>query len=193
VDILIGLKLLFKMLLKKKHLPRYTVKDYEGWEGDWELVEGIPYALASPSFKHQRILGILFMLWELQLENEEDCKNCKLTIDTDYIVNEHTVFRPDLALVCDNFDEKITKPPILIAEVVSPSSKKMDEEIKPMYYAREGVRYYLLIYPESEQLVLKTLKGNGKYSTKKVKGKIEIPIKGNCKLYLDPDEVWRRV
>ena len=181
------------MLLKKRHLPKYTVKDYEKWEGDWELVEGIPYALASPSFRHQRILVILSMLLELQLEEIEDCRDCKITIGTDYIVDEHTVFRPDLALVCNNTDEKITNPPTLVAEVVSPSSKNMDEEIKPMYYAREGVKYYLLIYPESGEMFLKTLKEDGKYSTEKVKENIEIPIKGNCKLQLDPNEVWRRI
>jgi|GEM_PF-6471308 len=37
------------MLLKEKHLPRYTVRDYERWKGYWELVEGIPYALVSSS------------------------------------------------------------------------------------------------------------------------------------------------
>ena len=40
-------------ILTKKLLPRYTVKDYERWDGDWELIEGVPYALASPSFRHQ--------------------------------------------------------------------------------------------------------------------------------------------
>ena len=54
-------------LLKDKHLPRYTVKNYERWQGNWELIEGIPYALASPSFKHQRLVLILAMLLELQL------------------------------------------------------------------------------------------------------------------------------
>ena len=39
-----------------RYLPRYTVKDYLKWEGDWELVEGIPFALASPSFRHQRVV-----------------------------------------------------------------------------------------------------------------------------------------
>jgi len=44
------------MDLAIKYLPRYTVKDYQKWEGDWELIEGIPYPLALPSFKHQRIV-----------------------------------------------------------------------------------------------------------------------------------------
>ncbi|MEO1923214.1 MAG: Uma2 family endonuclease, partial [Nautiliaceae bacterium] len=28
----------------------YTVKDYEQWEGDWELIEGRPYAMAPAPF-----------------------------------------------------------------------------------------------------------------------------------------------
>ncbi|GAB6065391.1 hypothetical protein JCM9492_04830 [Aquifex pyrophilus] len=56
------------MSLILKYLPRYTIKDYESWEGKWELVEGIPYALASPTFKHQRIVGKLFRYIDEQLE-----------------------------------------------------------------------------------------------------------------------------
>ncbi|RTZ60865.1 MAG: Uma2 family endonuclease [Gammaproteobacteria bacterium] len=151
------------MLLKEKHLPRYTIKDYERWQGDWELVEGIPYALASPSLTHQRVVVILSMLLQLQLEEKEECKDCVLTIDTDYIVSEDTVFRPDIAVVCGNKDEKITKTPKLIIEVVSPASRKMDEEIKPLYYAKEGVEYYLLVYPQERKMALKTFKGNGEH------------------------------
>jgi len=181
------------MLLKRKHLPRYTIKDYERWEGDWELVEGIPYALASPSLTHQRILVILSMLIELQLEEQqEECKDCIVTIDTDYIISENTVFRPDLAVVCSNKDEKITKTPILIVEVVSPASRKMDEEIKPIYYSKEGVKYYLLIYPDRKVAVFKTLEGE-KYKTEPVKGRLKIETPEGCNLEIDLNGVWKRI
>jgi len=180
------------MLLKTRHLPRYTLKDYERWEGDWELVEGIPYALASPSLTHQRILGFLFMLLQPQLEEQEECKDCIVTIDTDYIVSEDTVFRPDLAVVCSNKDEKITKTPILIVEVVSPASRRMDEEIKPLYYAKEGVKYYILIYPDRKEAVIKTLKGE-KYKTELVRGKLKIETPQGCNLEIDLKEVWKRI
>jgi Uma2 family endonuclease len=133
-------------------LPRYTVEDYETWEGDWELIDGVPYALASPSLKHQRLIGYLFFLIEKQLRNQEECKDCITTIDTDYLVNETTVLRPDIAIVCNNEGEKITTPPKVVIEVVSPSSKEMDERIKPKVYAAEGVKYYFLAYPESGKI-----------------------------------------
>ena len=56
------------MSLALKYPPRYTIKDYLTWEGDWELIEGIPYALASPSFKHQRIVGKIFRYLDEALE-----------------------------------------------------------------------------------------------------------------------------
>jgi len=181
------------MLLKERHLPHYTVRDYERWEGDWELVEGIPYALASPSLTHQRIVVILSMLLQLQLEEKEECKDCVVTIDTDYIVSEDTVFRPDIAVVCGNKDEKITKTPNLIIEVVSLASRKMDEEIKPLYYAKEGVEYYLLVYPQERKMVLKTLKGNGEYLSSLLEGTFELETEKGCKLKINPKELWRRL
>lgn len=181
------------MLLKEKHLPHYTVKDYERWQGDWELVEGIPYALASPSLTHQRIVVILSMLLQQQLEENEECKDCLVTIDTDYIVSEDTVFRPDIAVVCGNKDEKITTTPKLIIEVVSPASRKMDEEIKPLYYAREGVKYYVLIYPQERKMVLKTLTKDRKYKNLNLDREFTFELKKECEIKIDPKEVWKRL
>ncbi|WP_457626586.1 hypothetical protein [Persephonella sp.] len=33
------------MSFAEKYLPNYTVEDYKQWEGDWELIEGIAYAM----------------------------------------------------------------------------------------------------------------------------------------------------
>jgi len=42
---------------KYKYLPSYTYEDYKSWEGDWELINGIPYAMApSPIKIHQKLI-----------------------------------------------------------------------------------------------------------------------------------------
>jgi len=34
----------------------YTFEDYQQWEGDWELIEGMPYAMApSATVTHQTV------------------------------------------------------------------------------------------------------------------------------------------
>jgi len=34
------------MSLAEKDVPRYTVSDYQHWEGDWELIEGIAISMS---------------------------------------------------------------------------------------------------------------------------------------------------
>ena len=42
--------------LRKQDLPDYSYSDYVKWEGRWELISGIPYAMSpSPIFFHQDI------------------------------------------------------------------------------------------------------------------------------------------
>jgi len=31
------------------YLPHYTYEDYKHWEGDWELINGIAYAMTKVS------------------------------------------------------------------------------------------------------------------------------------------------
>ena len=58
------------MNLAKKYPPSYTYEDYRLWEGDWELIEGVPYAMApSPFGRHQRVVGKLIYQLAEQLEN----------------------------------------------------------------------------------------------------------------------------
>jgi Uma2 family endonuclease len=42
--------------------PRYSVADYQKWEGDWELINGYPYAMASATRPHQLLAGRIFGL-----------------------------------------------------------------------------------------------------------------------------------
>jgi Uma2 family endonuclease len=161
-------------------LPRYTVKDYEKWEGDWELIDGIPYALASHSLKHQRLVFLLAYLLEEQLKDNKECKECITTIDTDYVINETTVLRPDIAVVCHNEGEKITTTPKVVIEVVSPSSKAMDENIKPKIYASEGVQYYFLAYPDSGEIKGFILKGGNYKPIKPENDGFKVKVNENC-------------
>jgi len=47
--------------LKIEDLPQYTYQDYAQWEGRWELINGIPYAMVPmPRIKHQRVCGKIY-------------------------------------------------------------------------------------------------------------------------------------
>lgn len=43
-------------MLTRDELPHYLYADYLQWKGDWELIEGISYAMtSSPTITYQRI------------------------------------------------------------------------------------------------------------------------------------------
>ncbi len=144
------------------YIEHYTIDDYKRWEGDWELIDGLPYAM-SPFAKpnHQFVsLQIASKLKEL-LEN---CPNCYPLMESEWIVSEDTIVRPDVMVVCDvSLEEAITKTPNLIFEVVSKSSLKRDEQLKFELYRQEGVEYYGLAYLESKRVKLYRL-DNGRYT-----------------------------
>ena len=45
-----------------ENLPHYTIQEYKKWEGNWELIYGIPYAMSPASVnKHQLLTGKIFI------------------------------------------------------------------------------------------------------------------------------------
>ncbi len=128
-------------------LPNYIYDDYCQWKGDWELIDGIPYAMTpSPVIVHQAIASKIVS----SLDNAiEDCTECLVLHEQDWKISESTTVRPDVALVCSEpGDAYITKRPEIIFEVISKSSVQKDEQIKFRLYAEEGVPYYIVVYPD---------------------------------------------
>ena len=165
------------MGLAERYLPHYTVHDYESWKGDWELIEGVPFALASPSYEHQLVAGKVFRYISEALD---ECPECSVVYETDWYVSEDTVVRPDIMVLCGEVKGKVYIAPELVVEIVSKSTERMDERIKFELYEREGVPYYLLIYPETKRIKLYRLLG-GRY----VAGRdLRITLAGKCNLLL---------
>jgi len=134
------------LVLAETYIEHYTVIDYQHWEGNWELVYGIPYAMApSPMVTHQSISGKIFVALSKALQ---DCPNCQPLFEIDWEVGSDTVVRPDTLVICYEPDEKLTKKPELIFEIASPSTVRRDEVLKYELYQQEGVKYYVIVYPE---------------------------------------------
>ncbi len=178
------------MSLADRYLPYYTVEDREKWKGDWELIEGVPFALASPSIEHQRVISRLLQ----QLQNSfEKCKECEALPDLDYFISEDTVVRPDVIVLCKKVKEKLTIPPDIIFEIVSPSSVKMDEHIKFELYEREGIKFYVLIYPFKDRKhvkVFQLLDSKYKKVIETINDTFEFSLE-KCRFVLDFSKIWK--
>ena len=142
---------------KLETLPHYTYADYRQWEGDWELIYGVPHAMApSPVKMHQKLMGRIFSQLDDKLEG---CPECEVVFEEDWKVRDDLVLRPDVAVVCRDTETRfIAKTPEIVFEVVSPSTAQRDENLKYAIYEREGVKYYALVYPE--ELTAKVFKNS---------------------------------
>jgi len=143
------------MSVKIEDLPAYTFEDYQLWEGEWELIRGVPYAMSpAPVKNHQLLVGYIF---NEATNKMGECPNCDVLIDEDWKLDTDTVLKPDVSVVCnDNNPSYIAKTPEIIFEVLSPSTAKRDEGLKFSLYEKEGVKYYILVYPDD--LVAKVYK-----------------------------------
>ena len=178
------------MGLAEEFKEYYTYEDYKRWQGDWELIEGIPFAMSpSPTVKHQLVVSRIVYIVSRELK-KVGCKSCVVLPETDWVVKFNTVVRPDVAVVCDlkDFEGHLKVPPVLIFEVVSPSSSKRDEGLKFELYRREGVKYYALVYPELKRLKVYSFKEG---SVKLLENKI--PLKENCELSISSEELFGEI
>ena len=81
-------------------------------------------------------------------------------IDEDWKLSSNTILKPDVSVVCDDDNPSfITKTPEIIFEVLSSSTAQRDEGLKFKLYEEQGVKYYILVYPED--LVAKVFEHNG--------------------------------
>jgi Uma2 family endonuclease len=82
------------MALPEPKNIRFTYEDYLSWEGPerFELIEGIPYAMASPSPKHQTIVGQLHaFLWLYFASELNTCQPFASPIDIRLDLNKHLI------------------------------------------------------------------------------------------------------
>ena len=177
--------------IKLEDLPSYTYEDYKHWEGNWELINGIPYAMApSPVKIHQKL--IISITSEF-LTKTQKCKECEVLLEEDWKIDEKNVVRPDVSIVCNDSNPNfIAKTPKIIFEVISPSTALQDENIKYKIYEKEGVKYYVLIYPDS--LIAKVFKNEnfkfvkiGEFDKEDFIFDIDI-----CKIEISFDEIFKR-
>ena len=132
-----------------RYIPHYTVDDHVQWEGDWELWSGVPVAMSPSADKqHQKLASDLHFLLKSALKTH-GCDDCEVYFELDWVVADDTVFRPDILIVCgDSPSLHLRKTPVLVAEILSPSTRQRDLVYKRESYLQLGVRYYVLVDPQ---------------------------------------------
>jgi Uma2 family endonuclease len=174
-----------------KILPYYTYEDYEQWEGKWELIDGMPYAMSpAPTPKHQLVANTLGALFYFALKN---CRHCKVYQAIDYKITEDTIFQPDVSVICKEAKKKfIDFPPALVVEILSTSTALKDRYTKLPKYQQQGIPYYLMISQDTEETEVYMLV-DGKYELQ-LKDKLfsyRFQFPDDCSATIDFGELWQ--
>jgi Uma2 family endonuclease len=176
--------------LKIEDLPHYTYDDYAQWEGRWEIISGVPYAMTpAPNLKHQHISQKI----AAHLENLlKDCKYCHALLPVDWKIDEETVVQPDNIVVCgQDLDEKyLAIAPVLVFEILSATTSRKDRVLKYRLYQAAGVKYYCIVDPETSSAEVFQLVEHRYEETKDFQGNKIIFDLGPCTIAFDFGEVF---
>ncbi len=175
-----------------KILPHYTYEEYRLWEGSWELIEGIPYAMSpSPVPLHQNVAGNVFSLLKDGLKNSS-C-NCKPYLPIDYLIADDTILQPDVLVVCKPISKKFLDfPPALVVEILSPSTAMKDRNNKFHIYQAQKIPYYLIIDADKQEIEIYKLNSEGNYIPEKTDPALPYTFifDGDCSAELTLSNIW---
>ncbi len=156
-------------MIASLNYPGMTPQEYLVWEEEqplrYEYINGEVVAMTGGTIPHNQVAVNLATLLKSHLRG----KGCKvLTSDAKVGVSEKGPFHyPDISVTCDTRDRaarQLIRFPVLIAEVLSPSTEAIDRGEKFKQYRRiETLREYLLINPDSMSLECYRLNERGNW------------------------------
>jgi len=173
-----------------KILPHYTYNDWVNWKGQWELIDGIPYAMSPmPVPKHQRIATALSAAFYNALNK---CKGCTVYQPIDYKITEDTILEPDMLIVCGSIKKSFLDfPPALVVEILSPSTALKDRHSKFDIYEEQQIKYYIIISPDKEEAEIYSIE-NSSYQLKQTGRDFTYTflLEKDCTATIDFKEIW---
>lgn len=134
---------------------RMTVEEFCSWEGGdgrrWELRDGVPVMMAPGTRAHGRVAGRLAGRIDEALRGRRPCE-AVVEAGIASALRDDTLLVADVAVTCapPSPGERLVADPVLVVEVLSPSTARDDRGEKlPDYRAMPSVREILLVEAET--------------------------------------------
>ena len=138
----------------------YTLEDYLALPDDQrvELIDGVFYDMAAPTGLHQALVGSIHnALLNHVRSNGGSYMPLISPLDVQLDCDDKTVVQPDICIICDRGKYKngrIFGAPDMVAEVLSPSTRKKDMSLKLYKYLNAGVREYWIIDLKNNMVIV---------------------------------------
>src|SRR6202521_3182672 len=132
-----------------------TLEEFLRWDDGtdtrYELIDGFPVAMAPPAEAHRILALRLGSRIDAALAGRRPC-NAQIEPGVVRLHPGDSYYVPDIAVTCEPNEpgRQAMVDPILIVEILSPSTERTDRRLKlPAYQIMESVREILLIDADS--------------------------------------------
>lgn len=137
-------------------IKKFSLTEFDNLEKNddikYELIDGIPLMSPRPNYKHQEIMGNLY----LELGNYLKGIPCKVFTEAELEI-ENQILIPDISVICglENTDfQRYKKSPTLVIEILSPSSRYTDTFTKLYKYELFSIKEYWVANPKSKSIAI---------------------------------------
>lgn len=175
------------MAIRDAARRKLTYEDYVLFPEDGqrhEIIDGEHYVSPAPTPKHQRVSMKLSS--RLHVFAEENRLGEVFPAPTDVLLSRHDVLQPDILFISNQrarivTDKNIQGAPDLAVEILSESTRKLDEQIKLARYELLGVSETWIVDPLANQVHVfrsdgKTVLSLGDVLTTPLLPGLEIPL-----------------
>ncbi|MGH3328740.1 MAG: Uma2 family endonuclease [Streptomycetales bacterium] len=127
----------------------------------YEVVDGSLLVTPAPSRSHQRAAARLWRLLDDACPPDLEV----IIAPFEVVLDDHTAVQPDVLVArrADLGERELQRPPLLVVEVVSPHTRRVDRMLKWSRYEAAGVPAYWVVEPDRPSVTAWVL-GDGKYA-----------------------------
>jgi Uma2 family endonuclease len=169
----------------------WTVDDLDALPDDgfrYELVDGVLLVSPSPLLPHQ--VALMGLLTALHAAAPDDLRVLPAPLDVRLSLTRQ--LQPDIVVVPRSaLTPKLVDPPLLVVEVLSPSTRATDLTLKRHVFEQAGVPAYWLLDPEVPSLTALELRGGGYVEVASAVGGESFVIERPFPVRLSPAELVR--
>ena len=146
------------MALALRRDPGMRVAEYQAWvdhrpdEERWELIDGAPLLMAPQSERHQQIVANLIRHLR-PLGRDRGCRAIPgIAVLSDVMDTFAPI--PDVVVRCGPpLKDGYARDPVLVAEVLSPSTMSRDRGLKTDFYRSiASLRIFLIVYQDEPRV-----------------------------------------
>lgn len=159
----------------------------------YEYICGEVYAMAGTTLCHNIIAGEIFARLLAKLASSE-CQ--PFMSDVKVRANAETFYYPDVMVSCEEIKQNslICEKPILIVEVISPSTRTIDRREKLFHYQQmPSVQEYVIVDQHKKNVEVHRRQPNGSWITYYFDEDDEAVEFASVELTLPLTEIYRRV